>query len=274
MNDLLASEPAAQPALSRTSRLNWGTGRAAGIWFGRVALLVAVLWLWQVAADHAWIPVQFVSKPSVVAQTLADLYRSGELASQTLATLEAVLLSMAIGIPLGVGIGLLLAALPTLDEIIGPYLIPLNSLPRIALAPLFILWFGLTMQSKVVLAVTIIVFILIFNTRASIKSVDPDLITVSRLLGLRRYQVFQKVVLPASIPPVFAAVRLSITYSLLGVIASEMIAARDGLGQTLVFYAGRLQVSGVFAVLLVLAVIATALGILLERLERWLLRWQ
>lgn len=248
--------------------------RGIGIWTTRGALLAAFLLAWQLAADRGWIPVQFVGRPTDIWTNLVQLLQSGELRDQSMATLEAVMLALLIGVPIGVFVGLLLAALPSVDEVVGAYLIPLNSLPRIALAPLFILWFGLTLNAKVALAVSIIVFILIFNTRAGVKNVDPDLMTVARLSGLRRHQVFAKVVLPGSVPSIFAGVRLSITYALLGVIASEMIAARDGLGQTLVFFAGRLQVSGVFAVLLVLAVIATLLGWLSERLEGWLLRWQ
>jgi NitT/TauT family transport system permease protein len=240
----------------------------------RLALAAAILILWEIAARQGWINPAFYSKPSSVWQALVDYYQAGTLVNQTLATFKAAAIALVIGVPAGIILGFLLAEIKPLDEIVSPFLVPLNSLPRIALVPVFIIWFGLTITTKVALAVTIIVFIMLFTARAAIKGVDPDLLSTARLLGFRRRAVFTKVVLPAAVPSLFAGIRLAVTYAILGVIASEMVAARDGLGLDIVRFANQLNISGVFALLLVLGLVATVISQGLERSERRLLKWQ
>jgi NitT/TauT family transport system permease protein len=124
------------------------------------------------------------------------------------------------------------------------------------------------------LAVTLIFFMVLYAARAAVMSIDPDIQTVARMVGIRKFSMLYKVVLPASVPMLFAALRLGVTYALLGVIASEMIAARRGLGQVIVDYSGRMAVEGVMAMLLVLAVVSLLLGIIIDLLELRLLRWK
>ncbi|WP_345419667.1 ABC transporter permease [Pseudonocardia xishanensis] len=241
---------------------------------GPVVLLVGALVLWEVAAARGWVAVSTFSSPSLVWAELRDLAASGALGSDLIATLTAMLVSLAIGIPLGVFVGLLLAAVPAVDRLVSPFLVPLNSIPRIALAPLFVIWFGITMNAKVAVAVSIVFFMVLFNAKSGIKSADTDMMMVARMLGIPRWSIFRKVVLPGSVPAIFAGVRLSVTYSLLGVVATEMVAARDGLGLSIVRNATNFNIGGVFAVLLVLAVFATVLAFVVGRAEKWILRWQ
>ena len=237
-------------------------------------VVVAFLILWEFAAAQEWIEPSFPSRPSDVWTALIDFAVSGRLWTQTLATMQAVVISFIIGTVLGTALGFAIGVFPGLDRWIGALLVPLNSIPRIALAPLFILWFGLTMTSKVMLAVSIVFFMLLFNARAAVKSVDTDHMVLSRVLGLSKAAVLAKVVFPSAVPSIFAGVRLAITYSLLGVITSEMIAAQDGLGQDIVYFSSRLQIGGVWAVLLVLAILATLINVGFDALESRLLRWQ
>lgn len=248
--------------------------RRGWLWAARFAVLIAGLAVWQLIRHLEVVSPLFLPYPLEVWEAFLAFYESGRMTTHTWATVKAVGLALLIGLPLGALSGFFLAAMPRLDDIVSPFLVPLNSVPRLALAPLFILWFGLTITSKVVLAVSLIFFMLLFNTRAAVKSVEPDLIVVARLLGHARRALYWRVIVPASVPAMFAGIRLAITYAFLGVIASEMIAARDGLGQMLLFFSGRLQVDGVFAVLFVMVVLATAVGRIAERVERWLLRWQ
>lgn len=244
------------------------------VWGARIVLLAVWLAVWELCAAQGWINPLFTGRPSAIWAALRTYAVSGELAAQGWATAQAVLVSLAVGVPVGILAGLLLAAFPRVDRVVGPFLVPLNSMPRIALVPLFIIWFGLTLTTKVSVAVSIIIFIVLFNSRAGVKGIDPDHLTIARQLGLSRREVFQKVVLPGSVPTIFAGVRLAITYALLGVVASEMVAARTGLGLEIVRSANNLRVDGVFAILFVLAVAATLIAAGLERFERWLLRWQ
>lgn len=241
---------------------------------GQVGMLVLVLGTWQLLVNAGVIQERFFGSPIGTIEQLIQMFQDGVLIDQTIATLKATLLSLVIGVPAGVLIGLLLAISPYLDKMLSPFIVPLNSLPRIAFAPLFLLWFGLTIWAKVALSVSIVVFIMILNTRAGVRNVDPDLLSVSRLLGLRGWDVMQKVALPFAVPSVMAGFRLCVTYGLLGVVASEMIAARDGLGLEIVSNSNALNTNGVFAVLLTLATVAVILGVLTEWFERWLLRWQ
>lgn len=240
----------------------------------QLALLVLWLWLWETSSNMGWVNPSFSGSPSGVWEQLVELIASGTLWAQLVATFSATFIAFVIGTVTGTLAGLILGLSPTMDKIASPFLVPLNSIPRIALAPLFIVWFGLTMQAKVWLAVSIVFFVLLFNARAAVKTVDPDLMMLGKTLGYGKARTLRKIVAPSAVPGIFAGVRLSITYSLLGVIASEMIAASDGLGQNIVYFSSTFQIDGVFAILLVLALTATAVNFLVELFERWLLRWQ
>jgi len=253
---------------------NRGARQAWGVVGCQVLLLVAILVTWEIASTQGWISVHLFSRPSDVWSALAELYREDVLIKNTVATYAAAGTALLIAVPSGILAGLLLAAFPFMDRVVWPFLVPINSLPRIALAPLLLIWFGLTMSAKVALAVSIVFFIVLFNTRAGTKSVDPDMLAVADLLGVPRRGVFLKVVCPTAVPAILASARLAVTYSLLGVIASEMVAAKDGLGVVVVRYSNLLDISGVFAILLVLAFFAVILGQILDRVERRLLRWQ
>lgn len=274
INESSRSETEQQAPVAKQRRSGRFTGNSLVVNAARVAALVIWLVSWQLAADNAWVNPAFSGSPLGTVTALRDFAASGELVTQLWATLSATLTAFVIGTVAGTLVGLLLGLSPTVDRIASPFLVPLNSIPRIALAPLFIVWFGLTMSAKVWLAISIVFFVLLFNARASVKTVEPDLMMLGRSLGYGKLRMLRKIVLPSAVPGIFAGVRLSITYSLLGVIASEMIAAQNGLGQNIVYFSSTFQVNGVFAVLIVLAATATAASMLVERAENWLLRWQ
>jgi NitT/TauT family transport system permease protein len=240
----------------------------------QVAVVVVALGLWEIASRQEWIDPLLFGRPSGIWDALWDYLPSERGITSMKATGQAVLLAFIIGSILGTVAGLLLGIIPALDDIFGPFLVPLNSIPRIALAPLFIAWFGLTTQAKVVLAVTIVFFILAENARSAVKSVDHDLMTMARVTGLGRTSLLRKVVLPSAVPTLFAGLRLTFTYSLLGVIASEMIAAPNGLGQDLVFFSSSYQPNSVFAILVLLMFVAMVVNGGFTASERYLLRWQ
>lgn len=240
----------------------------------QAAILGGALGLWEIAATHGWIDLRFTSRPSDIWDAAFEFYDSGRFAVSTIATVKAVTLAFVIGTVSGTVVGFFLGLRPLADRVLGPFLVPLNSVPRLALAPMFILWFGLTMSAKVWLAVSIVFFVLVVNSRAAVKGIDSDLLIMGRVVGFTRRQLLAKIVWPGSVPAVFAGVRLAITYALLGVIGSEMIASRDGLGQDVMFFANTLNTAGMFAVILELVLLSTVISITFERLERVLLRWQ
>ncbi|KAA9160923.1 ABC transporter permease [Amycolatopsis acidicola] len=268
----MTTETVAPPRVSRPRR------RAAEsrplVLTTQVVLLVGFLALWEAAARNGWVNPMFVSSPSGIWEALVDYLSSDELASSLGSTTLAVAESFVIGSVLGIAFGLVLGWSPFLDKVVSPFLVPVNTVPRIALAPLFVAWFGLTNTSKVVLGVSIVFFILVENARSAVKGLEQDQLTMARVIGLRGGKMLAKVVLPSAIPTIFAGLRLGITYAILGVIGSEMIAAKEGLGQDIVRYSTEFQIGSVFAVLILLVVLATLVSWVFGRIERYLLRWQ
>ena len=258
----------------RAARAGRSPGRRAFIYASRVILLVGFLALWELAARKAWVSPQLFGQPSGIWTALKEYLPSDRHLTSLQSTFGAIGVSFVVGSILGTIAGLVLGLSPTTDAIVGPFMTPINSVPRIALAPLFIAWFGLTMTAKVVLAVSIVFFILAENARSSVRSVDPDLMTMARVSGLRNVGLLVKVVLPSAVPTMFAGLRLTFTYALLGVIASEMIAATAGLGQDIVFFTSSYQINTTYAILVELMVIAVVVTWLFAMLERRLLRWQ
>jgi NitT/TauT family transport system permease protein len=240
----------------------------------RLALIVLVLGTWQLLTSNGTLDPTTYGQPSGIWHEVVHYLPSSHNFVSLRATAVAVVYTFVIGATLGTLAGLVLGLSDTLNAIFGPFLAPINSIPRIALAPLFIAWFGLTTAAKVVLGVSIVFFILAENARSSVRSVDPDLMTMARVVGLGRPALLWKVVLPSAVPTIFAGLRLTFTYSLLGVIASEMIAATHGIGQDIVLYSSSFQINTVFAIILELVVIAIVVNWLFTLSERRLLIWQ
>jgi NitT/TauT family transport system permease protein len=186
-------------------------------------------------------------------------------------TLLATLVAFVLSGVFGVLAGLLLVELPGVKRMVDPFLTALNSMPRIALAPIFILWFGIELASKVALAFSLGFFIVLMSTFAGIRNVDPVLLRLSHSLGCSPWQQFTKITLPWAVPSVFAGLKLALIYSFLGVVTSEMLASKLGLGQLIMYYSGLLRMEAVLAMLLVMAVCAVALTMIADRIEAALL---
>jgi len=238
---------------------------------GQLAVLVIVLGAWEFAVAFGYLNPFWASSPSRIAAALVEIVREPLFAKHVFTTLVELVSGFLIGAVLGIAIGFVLAEWSMAERILSPYFAALNSLPRVALAPLFILWLGIGLWSKIVMAATLVVFIVISNTLAATRNVDADIITVARLHGARRGQLFIKVVLPASAPVVFAGLRLGVIYAMLGTVVGEMIAANSGLGYMLSFFAGSFQVSHLMATLVILIALSTALSGATSWLENRLL---
>lgn len=234
----------------------------------QAALLVVLLGTWEGAVSLKLLNPFWASSPGRIAAALTEVVREPLFFSHVLTTLGETVGGFLIGAGLGVIIGFVIAEWPMVERVTAPFFAALNSLPRVALAPLFILWLGVGLWSKIVIAATLVVFIVIGNTLAAARSVDADMVTVARLLGASRGHLFFKVVLPAAAPVVFAGLRLGVIYAMLGTVVGEMMAANRGLGYMLSFYAGGFQVSHLMATLLVLVALSTALSGATSWLER------
>jgi NitT/TauT family transport system permease protein len=264
-------EPSKVASTARRGRLR----RRAGVVAGQVALGLVFLALWEGAVRLRLADPFIFGQPSKVLEFLLfEAIPGTQLWVDTAYTMMATALAFALGSLLGIGCGLLLVEFRLAGDLFRPYITLINSLPRVALAPLFIVWFGLGLTSKVVLGISLVFFILLLNTMAGALAVDPDLVRLCRSLGASRWTIFRKITLPASLPSIFAGLKLGLVYSLLGVVVGEMIGAIHGLGMRVVLYSNLFEMNKVFALLLFLALLTTLLAQLMHWLERYLLRWR
>ncbi|WP_157157332.1 ABC transporter permease [Diaminobutyricimonas sp. LJ205] len=240
----------------------------------QIAVLAAVLLIWQSFSVLGIGRPVVVQSPGNVAVRLYELMATGELWPNLWSTLSAVFMALGLSMLIGIPLGLILGMLPRVRRVLAPFISALNATPRVALAPVFIILFGLDTEGKVALAFTIVVFMLLVNSEAGAMAADPELLRLMATLGTPKYQVITKVVLPAAVPSILAGVRLGLIYSLLGVVTSELIAAESGVGQMIARAAGVFDLATVYAIIVVLMVIAAVLNMLTEGLERRLLRWQ
>lgn len=238
----------------------------------QIALAVAVLVAWQFVAGRL-IDEFMISSPLAVIDRLWGWLASGSIFVHVWATVYATLLGFVIGSVAGIVGGVWLGLSPFLARLLNPFIWGFNALPKVALAPLFILWFGLGINSKVALAAVLVVFLVFVNTFSGVREVDRDLVDSLRLMRASRRQVLTKVILPSATSWIFVGLKTSVPYALIGAIIGEMIAANRGLGYLVQRAGSEFDTAGVFAALVVISVLAVvfneAVNMLQARLESW-----
>lgn len=253
-----------QSADSNTNRIVWV--QRIKLLLGRIAIGAGLCVIWWAAVRYGLIDKFFVSSPDDVVRFLIANFRH-QVLPHAIDSLIATLTAFALSGVFGIAAGLLLVELPLLRNLTNPFLTAFNSLPRIALAPIFILWFGIGLLSKVALAFSLGFFIVLNNTMAGIRNVDPTLVRLSRTVGCSSIQHFWKITLPWAIPSVFAGLKLALIYSFLGVVTSEMIASRVGLGNLIMYYSGVFRMDAVLGILLVLACCSVLFTLVADMIE-------
>jgi len=241
----------------------------------RIVFLALFFLGWEYVARNKIVDPLFIGVPSQIAKFLWNgLFVDYSIIRDLVWTLGSTFLAFAIGSVAGIATALIFITWPLFERFSEPFFSALNALPRIALAPLFLLWFGLGIWSKVALGASLTYFIVLSSAVAGIRSTSADHLTLSRTMGASKRQIFMRVTLPSAVPTIFSGLRLGLIYALLGVIGGEIIAAEHGLGQLLSFLAGSFQISGMFGVLLILAILGTVLIEVMNIVEKRLLRWQ
>lgn len=243
--------------------------------FGHVVFIAAFIGLWELLSARGILDPTFFGRPSGIAMYLWNGFIvERNLWNDLFYTVLAATIAFWGGSIAAILVGLLFAMLPRLHQACEPYLTLLNSMPRIALAPLFLLWFGLGIGSKIAVAISLTFFIVLSSTVAGIKGVNSDHLVLSRALGAKPSQVFFKVTLPSAVPIIFSGLRLGLVYSLLGVVGAELIAAEHGLGQVLAYLQSTFDMDGVMALLFLLSLLGLSITVAMNYLERKLLIWQ
>lgn len=237
--------------------------------------ILAFLLLWEYAMRREWLQPTFFGQPSGIAEYLWQGFVTGRTLWLELGyTVAGTLISFFVGSISALALGLVFVMYPRLERAVDPYLMVLNAMPRLALAPLFLLWFGLGLGSKVAVGVSLAFFIVLANTVAGIRGVSPDLVILSRSLGATPMQIFFKITLPSAVPVVFSGLRLALIFSMLGVVGAEIIAAEHGLGQTLAYLQATFNMNGVMGLLALLALLGLLVTQGMTSLEKKLLQWQ
>jgi NitT/TauT family transport system permease protein len=240
----------------------------------RIVLLLAILGLWHYAVEEEWINRIFTATPKETWDGFVDIVGTKLFWEDLVVTLREAVLGFVIGGALGLLIGLLAGRYVRLGKVFMPFLTFANALPKIALAPILLLWFGVGESSKIVLAAIVVFFIVEVPTQSAVGLIDPDLNVVVDSLSASEYQKFRKVVLPGILAPVFGAFRLALIFSLLSVVFAEILSARRGLGLRLITAKNNFNIGVMFSYTIVLAVIALVLNGLIGIIERRALRWQ
>jgi NitT/TauT family transport system permease protein len=247
--------------------------RSLQIQIGRLLCAIVILGGWEFGSGWLWDPFYF-SKPSLILVKLAHEFVDKGFYKDLWVTAIEMIAGYSIGAFAGIGIGVLLARWDFVAEVVGPFLLALNSIPRIALAPMLIVWFGIGIASKVFLGATLVFFITFFNTLGGVRGVDRALCDVARVQGASGWQIFTKVVLRSASSWIMTGLKMSLPFALVGVILGEFLVASEGLGYRLNSYSTSYDTTGALAIILVMMMIMMALTALLDMAEARLMRWR
>lgn len=239
------------------------------LWMAASALLFVGVW---------WLVVLIVQPEDYIlpspSATLKRLWEARDLlASQGWPTVQVTLIGFVIGAAIAVPLGILIVAFKWLDRLLYPLLVASNAIPKVALAPLFVVWFGYGSSPRIFITVSMVFFPIVVNTIAGLHSVDPDMIRLARSMGAPRRRIFLRVRLPVALPTIFAGLKLGTSLAVIGAIIGEFIAADTGWGYELIQAQGNLDTGLIFAIILLLAAFATMLFYLVGFIERLLIPW-
>ena len=251
-----------------------GGVRRSTIAIWQVAVGISALALWEALVSARLLDPFFVSQPTEIARRVAAWSGDGTIWLHLATTLEESLLGLVIGSALGIALGFWFGRSPALAMVFDPYIKMLNAVPRIVLAPLFLLWFGLGIWSKVALAVTLVFFIMFFSTYQGVRDADRVLIDNVRMLGASQRQLVRHVLVPSALTWIFSSLQASLGFAMVGAVVGEYLGSTRGLGYVISQAEGTFDTTGVFAGMTVLAIVVVLVSAAVSRLERWLLRWK
>jgi len=270
--DRTPTEAAALAGLYRARRR-----RRTGIWAVRILAVVAWLASWELAA-RLWIDPFFYSQPTRIWDRLVGWFTGttahGSIWTQIEVTLEEAVLGFVIGSLAGVVLGVLLGRSRFLSDVCAPFIKAANAVPRIVLASLFVIWFGLGMSSKVATAVVLVFFAVFFNAFTGAREVDRNLINNARILGAGRVRVLTSIVIPSATSWILASLHSAFGFALIGAVVGEFTGADKGLGLLINTSQGTFDSAGIYAGMIIITVIALLAEWLLTFVENRLLRWR
>lgn len=260
----------------RAIRRTFGLPRGRQLVFARHWLypaltFAAAIVAWQIVVTATGIHAIVLPAPTTVIGRMVSAFPV--LAENTVPTTVAILLGFAGAIALGVPLAILIVASPNFEKSIYPLLLGSQGIPKVALAPIFIVWFGFGFLPKVLIATLIAFFPVVIDTVAGLRSIDPGYIHLARSMGASKVKIYRRLLLPNALPHMFAGFKVAMALAIVGAIVGEMVGSNNGLGYVLVVANGNLDMALVFAVLVWLVVVSLVLTGLIELAERLSIPW-
>ena len=232
------------------------------------------LCLWELVARYEVIRPLYTSSPTQISDYIINGFRDGFLLTHLLATLNAAFWGLLLGGFLGVVFGIIFALNTTIDEIFQPFVSMFNAMPRLAFAPVIMLWFGFGLSSKVVIVVSMVFFVVFFNIYHGIKEINPILLKNSKTLGATKIQVLKNVYFPAIFGWLFASLRLSVAYAIISAILGEYIGANEGLGFLINNAQAMFNSTAVYGGIVILMVVTLVIDSIIRVLEPKIIKWR
>ena len=265
-----ATEAAADAALPPALPGAWA-GAASRIGWGLLGFLLLLLG-WQVLVTYSGLPEVVLPSPSAVVVEIAQ--KDPMLIGQGLVTLQEILIGLGLSIVIGFPLAICIAFSRILSRLLYPLLIVSQAVPKVAVAPLFLIWFGFSAMSNALLALLIAVFPIVINTTLGLSEINPELVQLGRIMGGNGPRVFWKIRFPAALPSIFAGLKLSMTLATIGAIVGELVAGQRGLGYLSQFAAGQLDTVLTFACIVAMSLLGLALFYAVVLLEFVTIRWR
>lgn len=240
----------------------------------RIIFIVCFVIFWEMFARNNTRVAFYTSYPSEILRDLIEFAYSGDLFRHVGITLQEAYLGLFYGSVIGIVAGVLFSQFSTLGRIFVPIVSAIQGIPQLTLAPLYILWFGIGLKSKVALAALMVFFNVFFATYNAIKNIDQKLIESATLLGASKTQILWHIVIPTSMPWIITGIRIGSSICMVGAIIGEYIGSAGGLGWMVTYASSFFQIKRVMACISILLIIGLVVSSLLERIERYLLRWR
>jgi NitT/TauT family transport system permease protein len=241
--------------------------------FGRIGLLVGGMVLWQVASGR-WVDKMFLSDPVSIWGEFFKLLNNGQLALHIGTSTSEIVQGYLWGVLLALVAAFFLSQMPNLHSILEPFLIAFYAIPKAALAPLIVMWFGFGITSKIVLAAVLVFFVVFMNTITGIRGVHPQLISIARMMGASRWQVMTKIVLWAALPYTMTALRIAVPSAVIGAVIGEFISSQRGIGYLVSSASSQFNTAAVFAGIFALLITVAVLDVIVAALEAYFMRWR
>lgn len=242
--------------------------------FYQVFIVLCLIGIWEIGARYQWIDPFIASSPGKVIQTIIELYQSGKLWTHIGTTVGETTIGFIAGTFGGTLIAILLWWSPRIARILEPYIVVLNSIPKVALGPVFIVWLGSGTPAIIAMALAISIIVTVMMVFNGLNEVAPDKIKLLKSFGATRGQIMTKVTLPAATPTIIAALKVNLGLSLVGTIVGEFLVSKEGLGYLIVYGGQVFNMGLVMASVIILCIVAMALYYVISVFEKKVIRWK